>query len=634
MGAPTVSRREFFRTLKINKTSTEENTDPLFEKYSRKTLGPRVYRNELVNYNENNFSRLQDEGDNARVGNITSGLAAFTGTWTVQEALYLSKRIGFGYKKADVDAYVSLGSASAAVTAALTIDNTPPAPPVVWYAGITADANGLPNGADWTQNPFTFVSTAQNLLQQASNNSRNEGLRRWLFGLMLNQDKTIREKLTWFWYHFIPIDFDTVNNAGYSRVPYNSARINYSYFKLLRDNCKGNFKTLIKSICKHPAMMYYLNNQGNTAAAPNENFARELLELFTLGKDPASQYTQSDVVEAAKVITGWKVNDVNLVNPETVYDIPKHKTGNKTFSSFFNNTVITAPTTTATTTNATIDAEFNAFIDMIFSKSTVVSQYICRRLYRYFVYYDIDANIEANVITPLAQTFVANNWEIGPVLKQLFESQHFFDVANKGAYIKSPFDLVVGSARIFNLNYNVSDATNHQAQSQLLGDFNTGICDPMEQRAGEIPSVSGWNAFYQVPAFHQYWINTNTMQKRFAFLTNIFNGYNRTYNTLLTRIEVNLIGFVQQFPNSIIQDPNLLISECVKYLLPVNLNQTDRDNIKLQTLLYQQTTDAYWTTAWNSYLANPANTTNLNIVKTRLKNLLYTIVQLAEYQLM
>ena len=68
-------------------------------------------------------------------------------------------------------------------------------------------------------------------------------------------------------------------------------------------------------------------------------------------------------------------------------------------------------------------------MNMIFSKSLVVSQYICRRIYRYFVYYDIDANIEANVIVPLAQTFVASNWDIMPVLSQLFKSQHFFDMA-------------------------------------------------------------------------------------------------------------------------------------------------------------------------------------------------------------
>jgi hypothetical protein len=85
-------------------------------------------------------------------------------------------------------------------------------------------------------------------------------------------------------------------------------------------------------------------------------------------------------------------------------------------------------------------------------------------LYRYFVYYDIDANIEANVIVPLAQHFVANNWEIAPVLDKLFKSQHFYDMANYGVYIKSPFDLVIGSLRTFNINYNVTDQTNYFAQ--------------------------------------------------------------------------------------------------------------------------------------------------------------------------
>jgi uncharacterized protein (DUF1800 family) len=89
----------------------------------------------------------------------------------------------------------------------------------------------------------------------------------------------------------------------------------------------------------------------------------------------------------------------------------------RAISSFpvFNNTVI----------NSAGASELDALIDMIFTKSQVVSEYICRRLYRYFIYYDIDSTIESNIIIPLARTFVANNWEIEPVLNQLFKSQHF-----------------------------------------------------------------------------------------------------------------------------------------------------------------------------------------------------------------
>jgi hypothetical protein len=271
---------------------------------------------------------------------------------------------------------------------------------------------------------------------------------------------------------------------------------------------------------------------------------------------------------------------------------------------------------------------------MIFSKSIVVSEYICRRLYRFFVYYDIDANIEASIITPLAQQFVANNWNILPVLDTLFKSQHFYDMANRGAYIKSPFDLVIGSLRIFNVDSAVSDASNFYAQYAIWNDFNNSFLSPMEQAMGKVPNVSGWNAFSQNPSYHEYWINSTTTQKRFSFINSIFNGYNKTYNGLSKRIEVDVIAWVKQFPNDICVNPDTLVDQCVKYLLPVDISSTVKNTLKTQNLLSNQTDNNYWTSAWNNYIGTPSNTSYSSIVKTRLKSLLLTITQLAEYQLM
>jgi hypothetical protein len=301
-----------------------------------------------------------------------------------------------------------------------------------------------------------------------------------------------------------------------------------------------------------------------------------------------------------------------------------HDTSNKTFSSFFNNTVISS--------NGA--SELDSFIDMIFSKEQVVSEYICRRLYRYFVYYDIDASVELNVIQPLARIFVASNWEILPVLNALFKSEHFFDMANRGVYIKSPFDLVLGSLRIFNVGYNVSDSSNYDAQYSLWRYFNTSILKPMEQSIGEVPNVSGWNAFYQAPSFHEYWINSNTVQKRYSFINTIFNSYSPTFNGLKVKIEVDVIAWVLQFPSSKIEDPDQLVNECVKYLLPVDISLTTKNSLKVQNLLSNQTTNSYWSTAWINYSNAPTNATYVAVVKTRLKGLLLSITQLAEYQLM
>jgi len=619
MGKPAINRRDFFRTLSLKNTTP--SGDPLFEKYSRKTLGPRVYSNEYVDYFA--ASNPAPSGSTSRIGNITSGLNPYTGSFGTAEAMHLLKRTGFGFKKSAVDTLVAAGSASAAVDIVLTIDNTAPAPPLNWYNNNDPDQGGVPYGGDWTNNAFSPADSTQGQLMQTNNNHRVDSLRRWLFGLALNQDNSIREKMMWFWYHFIPIDFETVRTSNNQYANTNSARIMYTYMKFFRDNAFGNFRTMMGNIALEPAMMFYLNNQANTAAAPDENYAREQMELFTLGKDPLSQYTQADVVAAAQVLTGWRVQNLNTTNVTTGFVSGSHSTTSKQFSSFFNNTVI----------NNTGATELDSLLNMIFSKTQVVSEYICRRLYRYFIYYDIDANIEANVITPLAQTFVTNNWNILAVLQQLFKSEHFFDMANRGVYIKSPFDLVIGSLRHFNINTNVSDPTNYESQYKLWAYLNDTVCLQMEQQMGTIPNVSGWNAFYQTPAFHEYWINTNTVQKRFAFMQGICTGFNLSYNGLSTRIQVDCIAYVQQFNNALIQDPNILVAECVKWLLPLDLSSAQLASIKQQTLLYQQTTDSYWTTAWNNYTGSPTNTGFKSIVSSRLLNLLYTLVQLAEFQL-
>jgi uncharacterized protein (DUF1800 family) len=592
------TRRSLFKILTTRNLNSE---DPLFEKYRRKNYSTRRYSTSEI----------------ARVGPVNSGLSPYSGVWTVSEAAYLLRRTQFGFKKADADSFVNLGM-TASVNALLNFTNTTPSPPVNYYQPTSADENSLPYGSDWTQNVFTGSAGG------TTNSNRTRGLASWNLGLALNQELNIREKMSMFWYHFIPIDFTVVRISQNSFCGNNSARICYDYMKYFRENCMGNFKTLVRNMATQPAMMYYLNNQANTKTAPDENFAREVMELFTLGKDPASLYTQEDVVQAAKVLTGWRVKNLNASPTFTTYDDTLHDKTTKTFSSFFNNTVI----------NGTGANELDAFVDMIFSKSTVVSEYICRRLYRFFVYYDIDANVEANVITPLAQVFVANNWNISPVLDTLFKSQHFYDMANRGAYIKSPFDLVLGSVRTFNINTTVADALNHNAQYGIWNDFNSSLLLPMEQAMGAIPNVSGWNAFYQQPSFHEYWINSTTTQRRFSFLTSIFNGYNKTYNGLTTRIEVDVIAWVKQFPDETIADPDLLVDQCVKYLLPIDLSLSVKNTLKIQNLLSNQTENFYWTTAWNNYLGNPTNTTFTSTVKTRLKSLLLTITQLAEYQLM
>ena len=186
-------------------------------------------------------------------------------------------------------------------------------------------------------------------------------------------------------------------------------------------------------------MLRYLNGYVNTASAPDENYARELQELFTLGKGPAVQYTEADVRTAARVLTGWRINTTNYTS---YFDATRHDTAAKVFSSFYGGKTITGKTGAAGAT------ETDELIDMIFLKDEV-SKFICRRLYRWFVYYKIDAAVELNIIEPLAKIFRDNNYEIKPVMRALLQSEHFYDVLNQGCLIKSPVDLIVGHLREF-----------------------------------------------------------------------------------------------------------------------------------------------------------------------------------------
>jgi hypothetical protein len=613
MGNITLTRRALFTKLLKRLLVSAQEKDPLFEKYSRKIYNGRRYSS-LTNPKKDLTGKSSPETE--RVTNVTSGLAPYTGTWSTSEALHLLRRTGYGFKKSDVDTLLGL-SMTQAVNLILTVDNTPPAPPVNHYNNEKPDENGLPYGADWTNDAFVT-----NDIGGDTNGNRTSGLSSWSLGLAFNQDITIREKMTLFWYHFIPVDFEFVKQSSNEFCNTNSARICYKYMKMFRDNATGNYKSLIRNMATQPAMMFYLNNQANTKSAPDENFAREVMELFTLGKEEASQYTEADVIQAAKVLTGWRVQDLNTTSEATNFVDKLHDTSTKRFSSFFNNNAIA-------NTGA---GELDLFIDMIFSKSKVVSEYICRRLYRFFVYYDIDANIEANVIVPLAQHFVANNWNILPVLDKLFKSEHFFDMANRGVYIKSPLDVIVGTMRTFDLNYNVADASNYEAQYDLWNTFNYAMYD-MQQSIGAIPNVAGWQAFYQKPSFHEYWINSNSIQRRYGLIEYLFYGFDIEKNGVTTRMEVNVIAFIKQFPNATCEDPNLLVSECINYLLPIDLSLTAKNAIKTQTLLTGQDSDRYWSNAWKSYQNTPNEMTE-SIVKTRIRSLLLTIVELAEYQLM
>jgi len=527
-----------------------------------------------------------------------SGLTPYNGPWTSNEVIHLLKRTMFGSTPDDINYFLGLGL-NQSVDTLLTVSATPPAPPVKNYNNNNIPATdpdyNIPMGQTWVT-----INTTD------ADGQRRNSLKAWWMGLMINQERNIREKMTLFWANHFSIE---TNDLGRMIWAYNCNA-------LCRRNALGNFKQFVKDITLDAAMLRYLNGYLNISTAPDENYARELQELFTLGKENDPNYTEDDVKKAARVLTGWKIN----ANTNTYsFNSGQHDTTSKQFSSFYNNTVITGRS------GATAgDLELTDLINMIFSKSTEVSRFIVKKLYRYFVYYKIDSATETNVIAPLAQLLVSNNWEIKPVLSALFKSEHFFDVVNQGCYIKSPVDLVVSVCREFGIVFpNATDYVN----AYNMWSFMQSYAALLQQNIGDPPNVAGWAAFYQAPQFHETWINADTYPRRNLFTdTMIGPGYTRSGQKII----IDPVAFTKKLSNP--SDPNILLNDALRILFRIDLSATSKTALKNQILLSNQAQDYYWTNAWAAYISNPT-AANYQVVYTRLRDLYKYLMDLAEYQL-
>jgi uncharacterized protein (DUF1800 family) len=528
---------------------------------------------------------------------ITSGLAPYTGAWGTNEMIHLLKRTMFGASISDIN-YFRGRTLTQAVDELLNPASPLPSPPVNEYnsAGFTDPV--VAAGQTWVNNQ-TNDGTANSL--------RRASFKKWWTGTLINQDRSIREKMTLFWANHFGTETRDIGNAQYM----------YKHHNLLRSMALGNFKDMVRQVTFDPGMLIYLNGYLNTASAPDENYGRELLELFTLGKGPGSQYTEDDVKKAARVLTGWQVNGTTMMG---FFNSNRHDSTNKQFSSFFNNTTITGRTGAAAGLT-----ELNDLLDMIFAKDEV-SKHLVRKLYRWFVYYEIDASTEANVIEPLAQVFRNNNYNVKPVLDLLLKSEHFFDVLNQGCQIKSPIDFVIASCREFNMVFpnSVTDYVN----AYNMWNFIYANAVTMNQDIGDPPNVSGWPAYYQEPQFYEYWINSDTLPKRNQYTDlMVNNGYTRNGRT----IKIDVVEFAKLLPNA--ADPNALIDDSLAILFRLSLTTASKQSIKKQILLSNQDQDYYWSNAWNAYIVSPTGPGNFTTVNTRLKDLFRYFLSLAEYQL-
>ena len=531
---------------------------------------------------------------------LNGGLDPYTGPWEFAEAAHLIRRTMFGVKKSDVELLLTM-SMEDAVDYLLDVDNAPLDPPVNNYYYIDGteefgyDDPNVTFGDTWIHADY----------DEEAEGLRIESFRGWWVDQMVNQKVSIKEKMLLFWHNHFATQASEVFFGKY----------NYNHNRKLRENALGNFKHLTKVVTIDEMMLLYLNGFLNQAGDPDENYARELQELFTIGKDNPDHYTEDDVYQAARILTGWTIDFSTGLPGDTIFYPFLHDQQDKQFSSFYDNTVIQG--------SADGEAELDALLDMIFAKEEV-AKFMVRKIYRWFVYYHITPTVETDIIEPLAELFRNSNYEIKPVLEKLLKSEHFFDATNKGCFIKTPIDLVVGTLRSFNLSLPGTepfDRFYHQYLQNLM-------LSNMQMIPGDPPNVAGWQAFRQVPQYYRIWINSDTAKNRNQYTEGLsFGVFISPSGDVLS---IDQVAFASQFSTP--EDPNKLIDETVNLLLPQPISDLKKTVLK-NILLSGLPNDSYWTVAWLDYINNPNDPMATEVVTIRLALMYNHILKLAEYQL-
>lgn len=276
----------------------------------------------------------------------------------------------------------------------------------------------------------------------------------------------LRGRLTLFWHNHFVTELNKYYCSNYL----------YKYYNLLQTYALGNFKEFVRAIGKNEAMLIYLNGFENTATDPNENYARELYELFTLGVD--NGYTQSDIVQTSKALTGY--NHRNGFCDDLFFDNSTFNTDDKTIFG------------------RTGNWGYDDVIDILFEeKAPLIANFICTKLYTYFV----SPTINQTIIDDLASTFVID-FNIAEVLKRLLKSEHFFDDEAIGTIIKSPYDLTHDYIKTTNFTINQEDKGSIFYYNVVAGQ---DLFNPVD--------VAGWQG-------DKDWINSSTLGGRWTGMQN------------------------------------------------------------------------------------------------------------------
>lgn len=413
--------------------------------------------------------------------------------WTRQRAAHLLRRTTFGAPVAAIEDALRLGPDAAVDALISACVAQSPIPKPTW-----AETGG----------PFPGWTAAQIAAEQAQRAQWTTEFRTSLSTHLLTTG--LLGRLTLFWHSHFATEY-----TDYFLRP----QFAYRYIDLIQRHAIGDFKALTHDMGLTPAMLLYLNGNLNTRTAPNENYARELLELHTLGE--GNGYTQQDIVELAKAFTGYTVDIPNLkVNYVNTRFDNWYKTIFGTWENFNYST---------------------AHAHLFTVKRELIARYVSRRLYTHFVH----ATADEAVVGAMAEILLQNNWRVEPVLRILFKSEHFYEESRIGAMIPGPFVLLGSFLHNLNVPINATAATQVINHSRTLG-----------QDLLQPPNVAGWPG-------HRAWLDTSLLPTRWNSLQSFLGAYN-----------VQLYRWVIAFPEH--RDPYALASALADLMLPVRLSAQER----------------------------------------------------------
>lgn len=343
------------------------------------------------------------------------------------EARHLLARSGFGGTPAEIEALLPMTREEAVAAILKRAGDRAVTPPPAWDAA-------------WQPAERAGMSEAERLALRDTQREQGRDLKAWWLTEMRVTPSPLTEVMTLFWH----------NHFTSSLAKVKAPALLYRQNVLLRRHALGNFAALLHAVARDPAMLVYLDNARSHKAAPNENFARELMELFTLGE---GRYTERDLQEAARAFTGWSLDqETGAFRFRPAW----HDGGEKAIFG----------------QRGTFDGD--AVIGLLLARPDT-AELIVAKLWRRF----ISETPDPDAVGRLAALFREANYEMKPLLRAIFTSAAFWAPENRGRLIKSPVDLVVGSLRLFELP--VADARDI---AWLTGRLGQDLFDP--------PDVKGW----------------------------------------------------------------------------------------------------------------------------------------------